>query len=187
MQLNLLFCCVATAALVVSCGESVPESSAGANAPDARSCGPGSYVTAELYGALSGSLDWRANLACEGMPRPAGQGARLRLSGPAPVDEDQQLALILGIRGLKRGATGDGLQTHVTLIAEDQGLFFSTTDAANCWSDIAEHAAIDGSVDAFRISGVLYCVAALPEINGSKSITLGELAFATTLNWKAPE
>ena len=176
---------MATAALVVSCGESVPEPPVGG--ADARLCGPGSYVHAELYGALGGALDWRANLACEGMPRPAGQGARLRLSGPAPGDEDQQLALILGIRGLERGATGDGLQTHVTLIAEDQGLFFSTTDAASCWTDIAGHAAIDGSMDAYQISGVLYCVAPLPEVNGSKSVTLGELEFAATLNWKARE
>ena len=175
------------AALVVSCGESVPERPAAISAAETSTCAPGSYVTAELHGALNGSLEWRDNLACQSMPRPAGQGARLRLSGPAPTDEDQQLALILGIRGLERSATGDGLQTHVTLIAEDQGLFFSTTDAANCWSDIAEHAAIEGGTDTFRISGVLYCVAPLPEINGSKSITLSELKFATTLSWKAPE
>lgn len=150
-------------------------------------CGAGSYVRAELYGAVRGTLSWNAELSCEGMPRPDGQGARLRLSGPAPADGAQQLALILGLPDLKRGTAGNEIQTNVTLIAEEQGLFFSTTDAANCWSDITEQTALAGNDDTYRIVGMLYCVAPLPEVNGSKNITLGELEFASILNWKRPE
>lgn len=136
---------------------------------------------------MRGSLVWSTDLSCAGMPRPGGQGARLRLSGPAPVDETQQLALILGLPDLERGATGREIQTNVTLIAEEQGLFFSTTDAANCWTDITEQTALGSAADTYRIAGVLYCVAPLPEVNGSKNITLGDLEFSSILNWKQPE
>ena len=187
MQLIFRFIGVPVAACLAACGEFRPPLSTEAVVSTSGPCGAGSYVRAELYGAIRSTLDWSTNLTCDGMPRPDGQGARLRLSGPAPVGDTQQLALILGMPGLVRGAIADELQTNVTLIAEDQGLFFSTTDAANCWTDIVEHAARDGSRDTYRVSGVLYCVAPLPEVNGSKSITLGDLKFAGTLTWKIPE
>lgn len=172
---------------LAACGDPPKSQAEDSVAGVTGACGADRYVRAELYGAIRGSLDWSTQLACEGMPRPNGQGARLRLSGPAPGNATQQLALIMGLPDLRRGMTGDELRTNVTLIAEEQGLFFSTTDAASCWTDINEHAAVSSGADGYRISGVLYCVAPLPEVNGSKSINLGELEFAGTMNWKKPE
>jgi len=187
LQLIFRKLCVAGGVLLVACDGSPPSPPEDSAAGVSGSCGPQSYVRAELYGAVRGALVWSADLACEGMPRPGGQGARLRLSGPAPADGAQQLALILGLPDLERGATGREIQTNVTLIAEEQGLFFSTTDAANCWTDITEQAALEGDADTYRVTGVLYCVAPLPEVNGNKNITLGDLEFSSTLNWKLPE
>lgn len=186
MQLSFIIYCAAATALVASCGESSPERPIVVSAAVSTPCGTGSYLTADLYGAIRSSLDWRSDLTCQGMQRPAGRGARLRLSGAATIGDGQQLALILGMPTLERGAIGEGFQTNVTLIAEDQGLFFSTTDTANCWTDIAEHAAIEAGGETYRISGVLYCVSPLPEVNGNKNVTLSDLKFASRLNWKKP-
>jgi len=137
----------------------------------------------ELYGAIRENIEWRANqLACEGMPRPNSEGARLRLSGPLG---DKTLAIILGLPDLGRGETGMEFPTNVTFIEEGSGRFFSTTDTSGCWTDIDIHEpAVAQSVSNYRIGGTLYCVSPLPELNGGSSISFTKLAFVGRLDWE---
>ena len=149
-------------------------------------CDADGRLTVELYGGIRETLSWQADdLNCDGMPRPNGEGARLRLSGPLG---DRTVAFILGIPDLKRGDTGSEFPTNVTLIEEGTGRFFSTQDTSGCWTDIDSHVPVgeEKPLD-YRISGTLYCISPLAELNGNSSIGFTELQFVSRLRWKQPE
>jgi len=107
----------------------------------APTCGADGALVAEIYGGVRASIDWDGGtLECEGMPRPNGEGARLRFAGPATTaDGELKLAFILGLPDLHRGETATELPTNVTLMEEGSGRFFGTRDAVNCWTDIDTH------------------------------------------------
>jgi hypothetical protein len=149
-------------------------------------CDAEAQVRVELFGGIQETLDWQADtLTCAGMPRPEGRGARLRLSGPVG---DRTVAFILGVPDLRQGDTGKELPTNVTLIEEGTGRFFATPDTSGCWTDIDSHDPVaEESVSEYRISGTLYCVSPLAELNGGSSITFTELKFASRLNWSLPK
>ena len=153
-------------------------------------CGRDGSLAVELHGGLQARLDWSAaELSCAGMPRPAGAGARLRLSGPLDDAPDtERIAIILGIPDLARGATGSELPTNATLIEEGAGRFFGTSGANGCWTDIHRHepAGEPGSAE-YLVSGTVYCVAPLAELNGGSSISFTELEFTGRIDWDEPE
>lgn len=156
----------------------------------ARLCGDDGLLVTELFGALQVELDWHAEvLECEGMPRPEGRGARLRFAGPAMQGgAAHSLSFILAMPDIKRGESKNELPTNVTMIEEGTGRFFATADTNSCWTDVERHEKDDNSDAAnYRISGVLYCVAPLAELNGKASVTLTELRFAGRLNWEPPK
>jgi hypothetical protein len=150
-------------------------------------------LTARVYGAIETNLEWRDDdLECDGMPRPHGQGARLRFAGPATANgQTLNLAFIIALPGLKQGRSADELPAGVTLIEENAGRFFSTPEPSTCWADI-EHqlplqtAAADATPE-YRIKGLLYCLSPLAEVNGKRSVTFTDLHFAGRLDWRAPE
>jgi len=147
------------------------------------SCGDTGYLRGQLYGAVPISLDWGAtDISCEGMPRPNGKGARLRFAGLATGD-GRQLAIIIAIPTLDRGALGLELASNVTVIEEGGGRFFSTTDLGNCLTDITTLDELD--VDRYSIGGTLYCVSPLAEINGDSSVLIPELAFLGLVDWNS--
>ena len=156
------------------------------------SCGQGSLLFAELYGGIRATIDWQENaLSCTGMPRPAGEGARIRLSGPVGTGEEiRTLVFILGLPDLEIGKTGAELATNVTLIEEGTGRFFGTQENSGCWTDVSAHEPIgaDGGDrgQSYKIEGMLYCVSPLAELNGNASVTFTELKFVGRLNWEQP-
>jgi len=151
--------------------------------PESAGCTERAYLRTEFFGEFSGPIDWTAGeLDCEGMPRPNGQGARLRFAGQSG---DMPIAIIIAIPGLERGATARELGSNVTVIEEGSGRFFSTAGLDNCWTDILEQAATDAGASAFFIAGTLYCIAPLAEVNGSSSVTLRELQFGGYVDWGA--
>ena len=100
---------IAIACLILclsACGESEP-----INAEKSLACGTDGTLVAEIYGGIRASLDWDAGmLECEGMPRPKGEGARLRFAGPADsADEKLKLVFILGLPDLIEGETASEL------------------------------------------------------------------------------
>lgn len=153
-------------------------------------CGQDGQLVVELYGSVRASIDWQADvLTCTGMPRPDGEGARVRMSGPLGTgDEVRTLAFILGLPGLEVGQTGTELPTNVTLIEEGTGRFFGTRDTSGCWTDVTSQQPVgDDSDRTYRIEGMLYCVSPLAELNGSTSVTFTELKFTGRINWEQPK
>ena len=180
---------VAPAALETPAMDTKAPEAMGSQADD-LACGEDGRLTVELHGSISASIDWQSDaLACAGMPRPDNEGARVRMSGQIGTgDEARTLAFILGVPNLEVGQTGSELPTNVTLIEEGTGRFYSTPDTSGCWTDIASQVPIgDDSDQLYRIEGILYCVSALAELNGSTSVTFTELNFTGRINWAQPE
>jgi hypothetical protein len=179
---------IAAACLALSvsgCGEPAPVA-----AVEAPACGADGALVAEIYGGVRASIDWDGeSLECEGMPRPNGQGARLRFAGSAVTAEgDLKLAFILGLPDLVEGETARELPTNVTLMEEGSGRFFGTRDAVNCWTDIELHEPLQAPASStYRIGGVLYCVAPLADLAGSASISFADLKFTGRLDWQPTE
>ena len=155
--------------------------------PAAHACAPDARLSTTLHGAIAADIDWGpAVLACEGMPRPDAEGARLRLSAPlSDAENAKTVAFILGIPALRRGETGTELPTNVTLIEEGSGRFYGTRDTSGCWTDVTRQAQIDGP--RYAIRGTVYCVSPLAELNGGSSISFTELQFTGQLDWSLPE
>lgn len=153
-------------------------------------CLPGGALTASVYGSLEGRLDWQeGELACEGMPRPHGQGARLRFEGPATGGSGaDRLAFIIALPDLAEGRTATELPAGVTLMEVNAGRFFRSPEQAGCWADVEdqEPIAAAGPHD-YRISGLLYCVSPLAEVNGAASVSLRDLRFTGKVDWSEPE
>ena len=149
----------------------------------ASGCGERGYLRTTFYGEFSGPIDWSAtDVNCEGMPRPDGEGARLRFAGRS---NDLAIAIIVAMPGLERGATARELGSNVTVIEEGSGRFFSTSGLGSCWTDVSEQQAMEDKADVYFISGTLYCIAPLAEINGDSSVTVRELHFSGLLDWSA--
>lgn len=151
--------------------------------PESSGCGERGYLKTDFFGEIRGPIDWTAgDLDCEGMPRPEGQGARLRFAGQSG---ETPIAIIVAIPGLERGATARELGSNVTVIEEGSGRFFSTAGLGSCWTDILEQDETDDGGNGYFVAGTLYCIAPLAEINGDSSVTLRELRFGGYLDWGA--
>jgi len=142
-------------------------------------CGETGAFNVRLVGSIETLIDWTPpGLACDSMPRPAGEGLRLGFTGQV---DGQPLAFIIAIPGLGPGATAEGLVANVTLAVEGTGRFFSTADLESCWTDIAVAAAIGDQ--RYAIEGLVYCLSPLGEVNGDAAVTLDELRFTTLADW----
>jgi len=176
-------------AVLVACEAAEEETVAAAPVQiSAGDCGPAGFVQTELFGALAGKIHWDATeVICEGMPRPAEIGARLRFAGTvAGTDaEAVELAFIIALPGLRRGETDKELISTVTIIEEGVGRFFSNADQETCWTDILELEALAESDSQYSIRGSLYCVAPLVEVNGATDVILGDFSFRGLLDWNA--
>lgn len=156
------------------------------NEQPVRLCGSDGYLVGDLYGAIRGSFDLdNTEVACTGMPRPEGDGARLRFAGKAQPG-DRQIAIIIAMPDLSPGSAGAELAANVTLIEEGNGRFFSTPDLDNCLVATRSVATVDDDGSQYTVSGTLYCVSSLPEVNGDSSVSIPELDFSGLLDWNAP-
>ncbi len=152
-------------------------------APIERTCGVDGTLKTTLYGAISLDIDWSAqNLTCAGMPRPNGEGARLRFAGQT---DGRDLAIIISMPGFDREGSAAEYPATVTIIEEGSARFFNSPDPGNCWTEVTSLEPLDDTGDAFAVSGGLYCVSPLAELNGDGSVTLNELTFTGLLDWTA--
>ena len=164
-----------------------------ASGSPAANCIDDGELTAEVFGAIETSLDWRDDeLECDGMPRPHGQGARLRFAGPAVSNgETLNLAFIIALPDLQQGLNANEIPAGVTLIEENEGHFFSTPEPPTCWADIEHQVPLDDAavdeIPEYRIEGLLYCLSPLAEVNGNRSVIFTDLRFAGRLDWRVPE
>ena len=176
---------ILTAVTLGACGPS-PEPEAqesflpAAPAP-AENCGDVGHLLTTLYGALEGEIRWTAEtLACEGMPRRGDEGARLRFAGTVGALD---VAIIIALPDLEPGSPGNELPSNVTLIEEGSGRFFSTAGLESCWTDVDDQRALPETPGVYTISGTLYCIAPLGEVNGNSSVSFRELQFTGLIDW----
>ena len=149
----------------------------------APSCGSAGHLSTQLYGSIARVINWgTGDFQCESMLRPDGQGIRLRFTGNAA---DSELAIILAMPELQRGVADEESPTVVTLTVEGSGRFFSTPTLGSCWTDIASQNPLGDSGERYEMSGKLYCVAPLGEINGDAAISIPELDFRGIVDWRA--
>jgi len=118
---------------------------------------------------------------CENMLRPNNHGIRLRFVGDVA---GERLAFIIAIPELEPGVAGAELSSNVTTTVEGSGRFFSTANLDTCWTDIESQTPLPGKQNIVMISGVLYCVAPLGEVNGDAAVSIPELTFSTLLQWE---
>jgi hypothetical protein len=98
------------------------------------SCGavPDAFLDARLAGAIDLKLHWRAaDMQCDGMRRPDGQGLRVTFSG---VQDGKRLTLVFGVAHLAEGAAGRAVPVNVTLIREG-GAVYGTRGDGKCILD----------------------------------------------------
>ncbi len=146
-------------------------------------CGAAGFLKARVYGAISATLDWSGDdLKCEGMPRPEGRGARLLFTGSVG---DRSIVIIVAMPELTRASADAELASNITFIEEGGSRFFSTADLDVCITQIGSTEALDDSGDRYSVSGSVYCVSPLAEVNGDSSISLSELSFSGLLDWNA--
>lgn len=147
-------------------------------------CGDNGSLQAALFGSLETSVSWTGSqMLCENMLRPNNEGVRLRFAGDI---DGEKLALIIAIPGLSRGEAGSELPSNITATVEGSGRFFSTPNLDSCWTDVGTQAPVANTADTFELSGTLYCVAPLGEINGDAAVSIPELSFTTLVQWSKP-
>lgn len=141
---------------------------------------PDGFLRGRFFGALSLSPDWSgADLYCDGMPRPDGEGVRLFFAREQPGGG--RVSVLIGIDGRTEDLVGAERPANVTVIDERSGRFFSSGRSGRCWASInsvTDLPRASGSHAGHRIDGLVYCVGALPSVGDRSSLTVGELRFA---------
>ena len=146
-----------------------------------RRCGDNGFLTAQLFGSIERKIDWNARqVDCESMLRPRGEGMRLRFTGMAA---DQEVSFIIAVPGLEQGNDGHELPAVVTLAVEGSGRFFSTANLDTCFADIEAQSGSDATAEKYDVSGTLFCVSALGEINGEAAVSIPEMRFQSGVDW----
>jgi hypothetical protein len=158
---------------------------AGSNPAAAAATAADCEIRARIIGALSADIAWTGtNLTCEGMPRPGGAGARLKFAGASP-DGGRPIAIIIAVPDLVRNEAARELASNVTLIEEGGGRFFSTANLDICMTDIHSSQELPGSANRSSVSGAVYCVAPLAQVNGKSSVSIPQLSFTGLIDWSS--
>ena len=169
--------------MMVACkaqDESVPPV---AVVPVKSGCGTVGTVEAALFGSIETDIRWSAaDMQCDSMQRPNGEGLRLRFAGDV---SGEVLAIIIAIPGLKPDEIGIELPSNVTANVEGSGRFFSTPNLDSCWTEMSSQKPVTGNAHARAIAGTLLCVTPLGEINGDAAVSIPKLSFSTIADWSA--
>lgn len=139
------------------------------------------FLTGKLFGAIERELNWRGDaMLCDGMPRPADGGIRLMFSESAD-DPEGGLRFVIGILGAALGDVDSEHVANVTVIDQDRSMFFSTQGLERCFVKLTSQTRLAERPGNWRIGGQLYCVGAVASVDGSDSVTLGDIEFSGRL------
>lgn len=132
-----------------------------------------------VSGHFEATLDWaNQGTTCAGGPRPDGDALRLMFSR-----SDEALLVVIAVTGLERGATGTGLPANLTIVREGRGEFFGTLGADACLVDVTANELVEGSTDAYRVSGSGRCLAPIEAIARDGEIRVGPFEFTGIAAW----
>ena len=145
-------------------------------------CGENGTLQTALFGSVETTVNWSGTeMICESMQRPDGEGVRLRFAGDVA---GERLAIIIAVPDMRRGETAVELPSNVTTTVEGSGRFFSTPNLDSCWTDVNSQTAVSDEHGSYVISGALYCVSPLGEVNGDAAVSIPELSFTTVVGWR---
>ena len=132
-----------------------------------------------VSGALEARIAWAEGMECQGMPRPDGSGLRVMFA-----NRQESLLVVIGIAGVERGGTGNGLPANFTLVKEGAGEFYSTLGDEVCRVTLLENTPVEGTGDAvFRIEGEGECPDPVPAVSREGEIRVRPFAFTGTAIW----
>ena len=104
---------------------------------------PDAFFKARLAGTIDADLHWQAaDMQCDGMRRPDGQGLRVTFTGAVA---GERLTLLFGAPRLAEGASGRAVPVNVTLIRQG-GRLYGTRGEGKCVLDEVAQALIGGQV-----------------------------------------
>ncbi len=150
--------------------------------PVQTGCGANGRLQTVLFGSIQATVDWSAaRMKCQSMRRPHDSGIRLRFEGEVA---GEQLALIISIPDMQPGKAAVELRSNVTTTVKGSGRFFSTPNLDSCWTDIDAQTALSDTAHTYQISGRLYCLAPLGEVNAQASVSIPNLSFTTIVAWE---
>ena len=162
--------------------EAPAEIEAALTAPQSElSCGENGALESAMFGAIETSISWAAPVMdCESMPRPDGEGVRLRFAGEV---SGERLAIIIAMPGLNPDTVNVDVPSNVTATVEGSGRFFSTTNLNSCWTEVALHHPLPLADGSHAIDGTLFCISPLAEVNGDAAVSIPQLVFSTIVQW----
>jgi hypothetical protein len=150
---------------------------------------PDAFLNARLAGSVEAELRWSAaELECDGMRRPDGQGMRVTFSG---AFDGGRLTLVFGIPRLPEGATGHDVPVNVTLIREG-GALYGTRGEDKCLLDDvsqvrldAQPAAAEPAARRWSIDARGFCLEPARRVaGGDDAILLARFDFRGLLTWQ---
>jgi hypothetical protein len=98
----------------------------------------------------------------------------------------ERLAIIIAVPDIQAGEPAAELPSNVTVTVEGSGRFYSTPNLDSCWTDVSSQSAIPGARGSYVLSGTLYCVSPLGQVNGDAAVSIPELSFSTVVKWNVP-
>ena len=160
---------------------------------------PDAFLDARLAGAIDASIAWQAaDMDCDGMRRPDGQGLRVTFTGTAGAG---RLTLVFAAPKLAEGASGRAVPVNVTLIREG-GAMYSTRGDDKCMLDSVSqaplapaaavppppaglHATIDPGARHWSIEAHGFCLEPARAVgDGRDAILLSRFDFRGQLTWE---
>jgi uncharacterized membrane protein (UPF0127 family) len=165
-------------------GACEPEAVEQAAPPPVRSdsgCGENGRLQTALFGGLEATVNWPGSrMQCESMQRPNREGIRMRFTGDV---SGERLAIIIAVPDMQAGEPAAELRSNVTVTVEGSGRFYNTPNLDSCWTDVSSQSAVPGARGSYVISGTLYCVSPLGQVNGDAAVSIPELSFSTVVKW----
>ena len=141
----------------------------------------GGYLRARMRGALDLDLNWKnEEMLCEGGPRPAGNGVRVSIGGPARAD-GHRLRLVFGIAGIGEGGGGQALRTNLTILFEGEQRIFATQGDDKCTIDslTQERVEVLGPGRAvYRVVARGFCLGPATSLSRNERVLLTSFDFA---------
>lgn len=151
--------------------------------PGACLPGGGGHLQLEISGDFAAQVEWEdAGTVCDGGPRPDGDALRLVFSR-----DDDGLMVLVGITGLQRGATGEGLLANITIVRQGMGRFYGTLGAHACVVDVTANQPEPGVEDGYRVSGRGRCAAGIEAIGRPGEIRVSPFEFTGLAYWPERE
>lgn len=141
------------------------------------------FLRARINGSITRKIDWgNAGTLCEGMPRPAGGGLRLRFTRPAAADG---LVILFGIARIGENESGKALPANLTVIFESKTVegktqIFGTQGDDKCLVDRlhSQPLADQNHTRVYRIEAHGFCIQPARAVVGKGAILMSTFDFA---------